>query len=740
MNGYLRAFVLTALCAAPLALGVQAQQPSAQPPAAQQPATPPSQQPAPAPAQPAAADPQAPTSPGPVFRTDINFVRVDVIVSDKQGNAIADLRQQDFDVTEDGKPQVIQSFKLINVKEATQSAVVEPQHQIRDAIQEQAEAQREDTRLFGIFLDDYHVRLENSMRAREPIARFIENQLAPSDMLALMYPLTPLSDVMLTHDLKNAASAVRAFTGRKYDYTARNIFEERYVNYVSTMEAERIRNQVTMSALKGLIIKMGGLRDGRKSLILVSEGFTNSMPAQAQDAIAAQPNMPGPGGTGGPIRQPDPLPGSNPAVESRQESQEFFAQTDLLSDLNWVTETANRYNTTIYTVDPRGLATFEFDLSRSNVSLTRDAKVLEGTQDTMRILAAETDGRAIVNQNDLEAGMKQIVRDSSAYYLLGYTSTLAKPDGKFHDIKVRVKRPGVQVRARRGYLALTAAEAERALAPAKPGPPKAITEALGALGVPTRRSVIRTWVGMSPGANGKTKISFVWEPVPPRPGVRGETPARVSLVAGSPNSDLYYRGRSPAAAAGAGASQAAGSTAPSRGATTTGAGTTPSAEGPFRVEFEAPPGPMELEIRVEDAGNQVLDRETRKIVVPSLGVGLTMSTPEVFRARTVREFQTLATDAAAVPLTEREFRRTDRLLVRLAAQSAATQAPTISARMLNRDGGEMTRLSSTPAGFGGMTNIDVPLAALPTGEYLIEIKASDGAEQTTTLVAIRITA
>jgi VWFA-related protein len=547
-----------------------------------------------------------------------------------------------------------------------------------------------------------------------------------------MYPLTPLSDVMLTRDHKSAANAIRAFVGRKYDYTPRNLFEERYVHYVSTMEAERIRNEVVLSALKGLIIKMGGLRDGRKSLIMLSEGLTNSLPAQAQDPIAAQPNMPGPGGIGGgPVRQPDPLPGTNPGLEARQQSQEFFAQSELMSDINWVTETANRYNTTIYTVDPRGLTPFEFDLSRSNISLTKDQKILEGTQDILRILADETDGRAIVNQNDLDTGLKQIVRDSSAYYLLGYTSTLPKPDGKFHKIDVKVRRPGVQIRARRGYLALTPDEAERALKPPKPGPPKAITEALGALAAPARRSLIRTWVGMSPGANGKTKITFVWEPTPQRPGVRSEAPARVSLVAGNASSDLYWRGQS----ARTGASPAGGGAAASAAAAMPGAATAP-----LRVEFEVPPGPMDLDIAVADSTNQVLDRETRKIIVPSLGVGLTMSTPEVFRARTAREFQQLAADQAAVPLTEREFRRTDRLLVRAAAQSGATETPTMTARMLNRDGGEIGPLTVSPAGFGNLTNIDVPLAALPTGEYLIEIKASDGGEQTTTLVAIRITA
>jgi hypothetical protein len=358
-------------------------------------------------------------------------------------------------------------------------------------------------------------------------------------------------------------------------------------------------------------------------------------------------------------------------------------------------------------VDPRGLAPFEFDLSTqgsANVSLTKDRAMLENTLDTLRNLADETDGRAIVNSNDLASGLRQIVRDSSAYYLLGYTTQSAL-DGKFHEIKVRVKRPNVQVRARRGYVALTPSEAERALAPPKPGPPRAIVEALGTLGVPARRALIRSWMGMSPGTGGKTKITFVWGPTPPTPGVRTETPARVSLLAGNANSDLYYRKR---------------------------------ALEPGRVEFEVPPGPIELEIAVENSAAEVLDRETRKIEVPSMGLGLTVNTPEVFRARTAREWQMLAADAAAVPITEREFRRTERLLVRAAAQSAG-QTPTITARLLNREGGQMSVLQVMPASFGDRSNIDVPLAALPAGEFLIEVKASDGAEETTALVAIRIT-
>ena len=148
---------------------------------------------------------------------------------------------------------------------------------------------------------------------------------------------------------------------------------------------------------------------------------------------------------------------------------------------------------------------------------------------------------------------------------------------------------------------------------------------------------------------------------------------------------------------------------------------------------------MDLDITIEDATSGVIDRETRKMDVPSLGLGLTLSTPQVFRGRTLREWQTLAADPAAIPLPEREFRRTDHLLVRVAAASPGGP-PTVTARLLNRDGGSMTPLTVSPAGAPGVVNIDTPLASLPTGEFLIEISVTDGTEKTSTLVAIRVTA
>src|SRR5439155_4609508 len=116
----------------------------------------------------------------------------------------------------------------------------------------------------------------------------------------------------------------------------------------------------------------------------------------------------------------------------------------------------------------------------------------------LRTLAENTDGLAIVNSNDLAGGFKRVVDDLSSYYLLGYYST-GKLDGKFHSISVRVKRPGVQVRARRGYLAATTTEmtasARAAALPAVANAETmAVQTALGSLAELQREAPLRVHV------------------------------------------------------------------------------------------------------------------------------------------------------------------------------------------------------------------------------------------------------
>jgi len=695
-----------------------------------QPATPsaqPQQQAQPQSPQPAQTQP-------PLFKAGINFVRVDVIITDKNGNAINDLQPGDFEVVEDGKPQKIETFKLVKLDGGTAEALKEPPKQIRTDYDEESEAARDDVRLFAIFLDDYHVRRGASMSVRKPIETFIDTQLGPTDMVGLMYPLESLSSIRMTRNHAAIMKGIDQFVGRKYDYTPRNEYEEQYAHYPAET-VEQIRNQVSMTAIRGLITHMGSLKEGRKALILVSEGFTSLLPPQMRSGDATMP------GSGNP-QAFNPMAGLNDPNEDRAQ---WTAGLDLQTDLREIYDAANRNNVAIYAVDPRGLPGFEFDIDEG-VNTKTDQQYLNSTMDTLRLLADQTDGRAIVNRNDLAAGMKQIVRDTSAYYLLGYNSTQTKSDGKFHEIKVRVKRAGVQVRARKGYWALNAEETARALAPPKPEAPKAVSDALAAVNQPARARVVRTWIGTTRGENGKTKVTFVWEPVPKAPGStprNGEAPARVSLMAAGADGSPYYRGRVPdVALASATSSSGGGNGDPARpvGTSTAGASASQPAHAPSRVTFEVPPGKMELRVAVEGDASQVLDSEVREINVPDLTKPQTaLGTPAVFRARTARDFQQLKADADAVPQTARDFSRTDRLLIRVPAYGPSG-APAVTAKLLNRDGQSMADVpvavaatAQTPA------QIELALASLAPGEYLLEITAKGDGPDVKELVGFRVT-
>jgi VWFA-related protein len=643
----------------------------------------------------------------PVFRTGINYVRVDVIVTDKAGATLDDLKEGDFEVLEDGKPQKIDALKLIKLDGGRVESAKEAPKQIRTDFDEESEAARDDVRLFGIFLDDYHVRKGSSLSARNPLSRFIDTQIGPSDMVGVMYPLESTSSVRFTRNHDAVMRGMQQFVGRKYDYTPRNQMEEQYAHY-PTEVVEQIRNQVSLSAIKGLIIHMGTLKEGRKALILVSEGFTNALPPQMRNADATMPGLGNPNAF-------NPLAGDNDPNEQRYQ---FFASMDLESDLRNVYDEANKQNVAIYAVDPRGLPGFEFDINENVGSMRMDTDYLNSTMNTLRELAENTDGRAIVNRNDIDVAMKQIMRDSSAYYLIGYNSSQAPTDGKFHEIKVRVKRPGVQVRARKGYWALNREETARALAPPKPMAPKPIENAIAAAtSRPSKASVIRSWIGTSRGENGKTRVTFIWEPLPKSPGDRavpGDEPSRVSLMALASDGSPSFRGKVPEAPV------------------------TPI-RSPQRVSFDVPPGKLQLRVAVEGSGSQVLDSETREINIPDLTASTTsLGTPEVFRARTLPELNKMKADPEAIPTAIREFIRSDRVVLRVPAYGPGGTAPKLSVHILNRGGQTMNELMAVPAPRGGEQQIDVPIAGLAVGEYVIEIKATGDGGEATELVGFRV--
>jgi VWFA-related protein len=661
----------------------------------------------PPPQQPPAPAPQ-PANQEPTFRAGINYVGVDVIVTDKKDSPVVDLKREDFEVFEDGKPQPIEQFRLVRIGATTGAGELPRRVRTRD--EELMEAGREDVRVFAILLDDYHTRKLTALSVKEPLTKFLETQLAPNDLVALIYPLTPVSDILFTNDHASIARAVQNFEGRKFDYTPRNRFEEEYSRYPTT-EVERIRNEVVMDALSAVAIRMGSMRQGRKSIIYVSEGLTVMLPPQMQRANAQNPV--------------DPLQAiAGAAVQDspQQQTNEYFNQALLDLRLREVFRDVNRNNASIYALDPRGLAVFEYDIDAvpggATISMQSDRRALQATQDTLKTMSEQTDGRAIVNRNSLDKGLAQIVRDASFYYLLGYNSTQAQNDGKFHEIKVRVKRPSLDVRARKGYWALTVDDVKRATTKT-PDVVKPVMSALATIAPSVQAGkFVRTWVGTERGSNGKTRVTLTWEPLTPPPGtVRREQPGRVALLAANADGALVFRGATPEQSA-------------------------PPASGPLpqQLSFEVPPGRLELRLTVQDSGSGgTLDQEIKTIEVPDLTAPqAAISTPRVYRARTVREFQTIAADASATPLASREFSRTERLLIRFDAYAAGGEQLQPTAVLLNRAGSKMSDVPIAPAQAGGTHQINLSLAAIPAGEYLVEIRVQSASGEAKELVPFRV--
>ncbi len=174
-----------------------------------------------------------------------------------------------------------------------------------------------------------------------------------------------------------------------------------------------------------------------------------------------------------------------------------------------------------------------------------------------------------------------------------------------------------------------------------------------------------------------------------------EQPAQVQLTVIGQDGAPYFRGTVPDAAS-----------------------ANPTIRGPQRVTFEVPPGRVQVKYAIRDASESTLDTDIRELTVPDLAapeVGL--STPGVFRARTGPEAQTILNDPNAVPVVAREFRRTERLIVRAQAYGPGTEVPAVTARLLNRVGTAMQDLPVTLDQQTGVAQVDLPLSGIAPGEY-----------------------
>ena len=315
-------------------------------------------------------------------------------------------------------------------------------------------------------------------------------------------------------------------------------------------------------------------------------------------------------------------------------------------------------------------------------------------------LASETGGRPFVGSNRPELQLSQMVKDSSAYYLLGYKSP-APVDGKFHKIKVRLNKDGYEVRARSGYFAPTVGELERSrTAAAGAELPPDIERAIDELAATERSDrPIGFRIGMARGEAGRTRVTIAWAP---RTGASKDGEITLTISAASPNGTSYF---------------------------------TASRTALRDVSFEAPPGELVLTTSALNVRGDEIDAEKRRVTVPAFDdARLAIGSPTVFRARTALELRAIA-DGSAHPEVGREFDRSDRLLVRFPVYGGT--GITAAARLLNQRGAEMRALP-VAAVADGLYQLDLLLGTAARGDYLIAIEAGRGTETTRALVPIRI--
>ncbi|HKW00244.1 MAG TPA: VWA domain-containing protein [Vicinamibacterales bacterium] len=414
--------------------------------------------------------PPAPQTPAPqlTFRAEGNYIEVDTIVTDAQGNFVRDLTVNDFELSEEKKPQAIDLFTLVDIPLERADAPLYRKNPIAPDV---ATNQREnDGRLYVIVLDANHVPATDTILVKNVAKEFIQQNVGANDQAAVVLVQTAKSDdnQEFTSDKIALMRSVDKFIGEKIPAKAMNVMDQ--INQragapdfdpreARDMQATERAHKAggTVGTLTELSKNLAGIRGRKKAIIFFSEGIDFN----TDDTVGPRSNS-----------LPDDPMASNTNIEAVQ------AQT-LLEDMQILYETATRANVAIYSVDPRGPAGGPDNsmsitgmtegispnfITMATAAMRADVRRQVGT---LRTFSEATGGIATVGTNDFAGGFKRIVEDNSAYYVLGYHPTELKQDGKFHEISVKVKRPGVQVRARKGYYA-TKPDKNTPVAPADP--------------------------------------------------------------------------------------------------------------------------------------------------------------------------------------------------------------------------------------------------------------------------------
>ncbi len=351
---------------------------------------------------------------GPTFRVQVDAIELDAVVTDAQGNPITDLTIDDFELFEDGQRQTIGSLSLVNIPPPQLS----PSPTTRRIEPDVRSNEGAEGRVYVIGLAD--VAPEQALRTRRFLHRFIEHYFGANDMGAVVLVGQVGGAYQdLTDNRRLLLDAIDKFTGGiRPDPLPRSLGSQQLggpsPSGAGNIEA-RFAVRRGLGGLRRITEFMATIRGRRKALLLFSEGFTSP-----DLNIARVLNY-----RGGVLTLPE-------------------------EELHWALTAATRSNVTVYPIDPRGLtAEGGFGDSEGPPEIDRAGDM--DSRQNVRAIAEATGGFALVNSNSFEATFDRIVRENSSYYVLGYSSTNDRRDGRFRRVELRVNRPGAVVRTRSGY-------------------------------------------------------------------------------------------------------------------------------------------------------------------------------------------------------------------------------------------------------------------------------------------------
>jgi VWFA-related protein len=401
VNKGLRLGVAVGLAASMVALGAQSPAP-----AAPQSGVPGGSQPA-SPASPAAEGAQ------PTFRVNIDLVTMDAIVRNSQDQFVADLTKDDFQILEDGVAQDVTSFTLVHGGRV-HNLLSPPPPPAQEGV--------------------IHLDFRNTGRIRDLFKRVSRDLIHEGDMFSIVSTGPSSLAVDPTYDRKILDESIKKITGN-------GLKPSDIIQGAESSQGPsevRYRAHVSFSTAFDMLRQLEKITNRRKAVVWVSNGYDFNPFAESR--MGEDPVF---GGRFGQSRE-----------EGQQINQQYnqgtqFADADLARELAEVTRTANRANATLYTIDPRGLVAGA-DLDEQMDPMEYATHVRK-TQDSLRVLAEETGGMAVVNQNDFTKALKRIDAETSDYYVLGYYSSNPDPLKRTRKVEVKVTKPDLNVISRTSY-------------------------------------------------------------------------------------------------------------------------------------------------------------------------------------------------------------------------------------------------------------------------------------------------